>query len=391
MTDKRIRTLADWGVIAVFLTALGLPLLGAVLDNPFNKTNDMRTLSDFPRLRLKGSVLKSFPARFEQFWSDHFGFRGALIQALSVARIHWLHAPSSAPVQIGRSSWLYYAQQLPGMDYERVRPFTEEELDRWQRVLEQRCEWLRQRKCRYLLFIPPDKQTIYPEYVDPRYRPKTTATRLEQLVTHLRNHRAKVDFLDIRKELFAAKRSERLYHRTDSHWNDYGAFVGYQQLAGALTKWFPIIRPAPRGAFVQVEQNGGGGDLAQILSLKEWDHERWLRLEPRSPLKARMIREGIARPVNVRVPMAAPFASECDDARLPRAVVFHDSFFLALAPLMAEHFRRAVYIWHDDFHADVVERERPDVVIHEMLERKLADVTPNEVDEESEDDLRGSP
>ena len=61
------------------------------------------------------------------------------------------------------------------------------------------------------------------------------------------------------------------------------------------------------------------------------------------------------------------------DTRLPRAVVFCDSYIGALAPFLSEHLSRVVYLPEDapGFDADVVERERPDVVIHEMTERKL--------------------
>lgn len=381
MVSNRIRTVADSARIAVFLAVIGLPLAGTFVDNRFNKNNDMRPLAAFPAVGFKSSVLKAFPGNFESYWSDHFGFRGALIQALRVVRLRWLHTPTFAQVLVGQTSWLYYVMLQPGLDYSTSRPFTEAELEGWRRVLEHRRDWLERRGCRYLLFIPPDKQTIYPEDLDPLYRPSQGASRLDQLLDYLRSHRVRVEILDIRQPLLQAKQRERLYHRTDSHWNDRGAFIGYQQLAGVLAKWFPSIHPTPRDAFAEVEQSGTGGDLAQMLSLQEWNHEQWLKLEPRKPRKARMIWDGIAPPAHVADSMAPPFAVECDDARLPRAVVFHDSFFLALAPMLAEHFRRAVCIWHDDFHPDVVEREHPDVVVHELVERKLMCINPTDFEE----------
>jgi hypothetical protein len=76
----------------------------------------------------------------------------------------------------------------------------------------------------------------------------------------------------------------------------------------------------------------------------------------------------------------------------PRAVVFHDSFFLApeerrsgqptppwgpppatfhLIPLLAEKFSRATFTWQKRFDAELIKREHPDVVIEERVERVL--------------------
>jgi hypothetical protein len=58
-----------------------------------------------------------------------------------------------------------------------------------------------------------------------------------------------------------------------------------------------------------------------------------------------------------------PLATQCDRATLPRAVVFHDWFVSALQPFLSEHFRRIAFVRHDDFLVEVIEHERPEVVI----------------------------
>ena len=62
---------------------------------------------------------------------------------------------------------------------------------------------------------------------------------------------------------------------------------------------------------------------------------------------------------------------------LPRAVIFRDSFFSRLAPFTSEHFSRAVYLWQNDFDADAVLQERPDVVIQEIVGRHLYNFIPS--------------
>ena len=67
---------------------------------------------------------------------------------------------------------------------------------------------------------------------------------------------------------------------------------------------------------------------------------------------------------------------EREDSQIPRAVVFRDSFSTALIPFLSEHFGRIVYLWQYDLDAEVIERERPDVVILQMTERALASHPP---------------
>jgi len=60
-----------------------------------------------------------------------------------------------------------------------------------------------------------------------------------------------------------------------------------------------------------------------------------------------------------------------DDPSLSRAIVFQDSFGEALRPFLSERFQRVVYSWQVVFDPGMIERERPAVVIHEMVERTL--------------------
>jgi hypothetical protein len=53
--------------------------------------------------------------------------------------------------------------------------------------------------------------------------------------------------------------------------------------------------------------------------------------------------------------------------------MFCDSFTIALFPFLSEHFQRVAYIWQvfPTFDTAMVHKEHPDVVIQELVERKL--------------------
>src|SRR5678816_4905717 len=92
------------------------------------------------------------------------------------------------------------------------------------------------------------RDRIYPELMPASLRRLHDSYRADQFLAYMRAHSA-VEILDLRPAILAAKPHELLYHHYDTHWNDRGALIGYQQIAHALRQWFPSIEPLQRGDF----------------------------------------------------------------------------------------------------------------------------------------------
>jgi hypothetical protein len=374
------RRLADRAIIGVFLSMIGLPFAGAFLrPDLMARAPGRRPVAAHPA---QGpSKVATFPQQFESWFNDHFGFRKRQIQGLSHIEVRALGVSVSSNVVLGRDGWLYYSESRVGTDFNAIRPFTVAELDRWRRVLEGRQQWLRRHGCEYLLFLPPDKQTIYREHLPPQSRPRHASVRLAQLIAHLQKN-STVPVIDVRQQLLAAKLHERVYHATDSHWNARGAFIGYHAVASELARRFPPINPIERSQCDDIETDRRGGDLAGLINLRDLYHERRLDLSPRYAVRAHKSSVPVVGdPANLGDLLAAPYALETGDTALPRGVLFHDSFAQPLIPMLAEHFQRLATIWDDEFHPDIVLREHPDIVIQQLVERKLGFVKPTEIGE----------
>ena len=61
----------------------------------------------------------------------------------------------------------------------------------------------------------------------------------------------------------------------------------------------------------------------------------------------------------------------CDRANLPRAVMYRDSMAIPLIPLLSENFSRIVYVNGRQLDPVLIAREKPDVVIEQMVERAM--------------------
>jgi hypothetical protein len=314
--------------------------------------------------------LQFFHRNFEHYWNDAFGFRPTLVRAWNALAVALGVSPSEQVV-IGKAGWWFVGDHYHAVEYQRAaRPFTPEELEGWRRVLEARRAWLAERGIAYVFVVAPDKGSVYQQYLPAALNRVGVLTRLEQLIRHLAEH-SDLRIVDVRTALQGMAERERVFEPLDSHWNDLGAWVAYAAIAERLH-----MQPASLDGFERRRVPGRGNDLALLLSLGDLLPASRLALVPRLLRRARWLPSETVLPLGSQ----GVYISEIDDA-LPRAVVFQDSFGHALRPFLSEHFQRAFYSWQVLFDPAVVERERPSVVVQEMVERSLMEDFPPDPDD----------
>jgi alginate O-acetyltransferase complex protein AlgJ len=366
MEPSPARRVAEYITIVMFLCVISLPLLGKLLptEGAFALTENRRP-APLPTIQLSGPgwgyTIVSFPRRFERYWNDSFAFRWYLIRAHSLVKLALGVSPSPKAL-VGQDGYLFYAAEQ-SVDYFRaVKPFTAPELARWREDLEEREAWLAERGIRYLVVVAPNKETIYPEFMPPELRPVRNYTRLDQLLADLRQH-SNVPIIDLRPALWRAKSEARVYHKTDTHWNDAGALVASREILTRVRDWFPAVSIDPPPGSFKVELTAGG-DLARILALEDRFREQRIEWVPSAPERAHKIGGDPTGSPDVTV-------MECNGCGELRVVMNQDSFNTNLAPFLADHFSRIVLVDGTKLNQTLIEREKPRLVIQEFVERIL--------------------
>lgn len=304
------------------------------------------------------------------WFDDHFGFRNLLVRGYGLFAFRVLGVSISRDVVPGRDGWLFYDADRIVENRRGLLPFTPDELAAWQARLEERRDWLAARGIRYVFALAPEKSSIYAEYLPASLQPLGAATRADQLLLWMRKH-STVPILDFRPALGAAKSEDRLYHRTDTHWNDAGAFVAYRELEAWLRAQFPVFRPLDPTLFERREDSGAAGDLAMMMAIAPFLTEDRIAFVPKSPSPVEPGESTDVLRKRTYPPRQDPKVFECATGELGRAVVVHDSFFQAVQPWLARHFRRSVFL-RSVFAPEVILDEKPEVVIEEMIERLLS-------------------
>jgi hypothetical protein len=271
-------------------------------------------------------------------------------------------------VLVGENHWLVFTGENGMDEYQNVMPLSDSALQKMQEDIDAVYEEYAARGIYLLIVIPPNKNTIYPEYIPEEIPVLGDESRLEQFLSYMSEH-GRTPILDLRPVLMEGKKTQQVYYATDTHWNDYGAFLAYQEMMKSLSAAYPAIQPHSFSDFEVNVSDPKPLDLTRNMGATIW-REPKISLLPRFETRARY------KEVHVEG-RKITYAFTGDDS-LPNAVIYHDSFFFRMIPLLSEHFNRAVYIpnylnrtlWSLSW----VDEEDADVVIVEFTERYLADL-----------------
>jgi alginate O-acetyltransferase complex protein AlgJ len=373
--EARARRAGDLALSALFLATIAAPPVTwlAAPAGSAELAREFRLPAPPPRVEASWEAVRELPASFDAWYGDTFGLRSTLIRWHNIAKLELLGVTPTPELVLGEDGWLFTTVHRSVEVWRGADPLSPRELEVWRRVLEERREWLARRGIGYVFAVASNKESIYPEQMPAGWN-RLGPTRLDQLVEHL-ERRSDFRLLDLRPALLDGKRRSAgegdVYFELGTHWNDRGALYAYQALvrrvAEVLTPSFAAVAPRPLEAFELRPTPNQGDSWAGRLYME--DRLRQPDVELVFQRRARRVPLDAERPQDV--------ASEIDDPILPRAVVFHDSFGEKLRPLLSEHFSRIVYHWGADFDSAAIERERPDVVIHLMVERGLVGYRPN--------------
>jgi len=325
---------------------------------------------------------REFIAGVENYFNDHFGFRNRLIRWNHHWKIQWFRTTTSQDllVLVGRDGWLFYSGERMLEHWNRRSAWAEQDLRDWRRLLELRRDWLRERGIKYLFIVPPDKHTVYPEYLPTWMEPSSKPSKLQQLAEYMKTH-SDVEFIDLSQTLIDAKNIRFNYLQTDTHWNAFGGFVAYRTLVQGLSRQLPELEPLPLDAYEWKPVAHPPGDLIKLAKI-DTGQETSCCQETKGvtpiPLKPLPLLAPIFDPVPPphQDPNESPscFTRNCythNDNASGKALVFRDSFAESWYPLLGQHFKEVIYVWHYNWDWFLIEREKPDVVIDEMVERFL--------------------
>lgn len=352
-----LSSLAFFGIILLFLIN---SIWGVI---PDKKSHENRRLAPLEPLTTK--TIFHYPDILSDYTNDHFAFRNILFTIHSALRAK-LFQSSTLPdrVIIGKRGWFFETDSFAINDFRRLNRFTEQELSGMLHNLQERIQWLEARGIRYYIMIPPNRNRLYHEFFPDRYSVVSNYghDRLDYYKQFLGQH--DIHLIDPTDSLLRYSKLRDVYYSTDTHWNIFGAWVGYNDLLNHIRKDFPCLHPLQYNDLVITDSFNNRGDLAGMLGLEDV----YRRKEMVVSLKD--TQHHLAFPPVANIIMKFQNEDRIDTCGL-KMMMFRDSYSNYLLPFLNLHFKEATYVWSYDFLPELIEEKKPDIVILEVQQRAM--------------------
>ncbi|MBX9570436.1 MAG: hypothetical protein K2X77_16180 [Candidatus Obscuribacterales bacterium] len=332
-------------------------------------TDENRKISKLPRLSKKN--LLAFPQAFEAYFNDRLFSRSELVKTRNLFRFKFWDLSDAPNILVGKNGWLYFLGETGSILTAPEKPYTQAELEQWKNVLSGRARYFEQQRRKYVFVVAPNKQSIYPEYF-PLFTAKRT--RLDQLSSYLGQY-PDVPFINLKDPLIGNKNEGNcLYFKTDTHWNELGAFIADRYIASLLSASIPGIQPIAFSGAKISKETFSAGDCTKLMGLFGWVKES----APLVKLADKNVKPAFSKGTGYATEIST-FSQAVKKGQGLRAVVFHDSFGEQIKPYLSAHFSRAAYQLRQADLAvdlDLVAAENPDLVIQEVVERHVVQLVP---------------
>ncbi|MEM7562381.1 MAG: hypothetical protein AAF353_04925 [Pseudomonadota bacterium] len=361
---------------AAFGALISLPLLLM----PFGEDREIsareqRKLAPIPAFPINAGELEKFPDYFTAYYDDHFGQRNRIIAWANRLKHRLFGKYTTTKVFPGRDGWLFY--NIDGSILDRVGYFspTEDTMSGWRNALDEKARWMKDLGVEYLFVIPPNKASVYTDKLPDSISSVLGQTRLQTFTEFLqRSDYPSENLLDLGPLLVDSKSEEPVFFKTDTHWNDYGAFLAYQATMEKIKRWFPDS-PVLRIEDMKSARFDKIGDIARFTMAHEEFSEVAKSIQPARPCEKvppRVVSEFADTDAYKKSPKRLPTLTGCRNARI-KAIVMHDSFGRFIQPFFNESFAEVIYMpSYNVFDMEsFIQQIKPDLFIDLRVERNF--------------------
>lgn len=319
-----------------------------------------RNLTSRPVLTTKN--YETFPKEYETYYNDNLPFRNQLIRLNNSIDYFIFKQSSNESVVIGKDGWLFYSCSTDGNPVEQSLGYWDFTVDQLQTIADNLMATkrvLESRNIEFVLFIAPNKETIYMDKLPDYYEARSSYISTEQLVDYLTEN-TDIRIVYSKEDLMKAKEENPeiiLYHKLDTHWNCAGGYIGARSLAEELKIDMP-----PFSEILLEPVLSSGGDLTNMLNIAVKDGDIDYNVSGIST----------SNPVREKGDFDAEFIYHTDGADPRKLFVMVDSFSHALAPAAATQFEDSIWVHRKKFNQQQIFDYDANIFVLEIVERYVA-------------------
>jgi hypothetical protein len=337
--------------VFVFTALISLPVLNEFAKFiPEAELQENRVLAALPEFAIEHP--EQFALQYNKYFNEHFSLRNNLVRFNAWVKWRLFGSSPINSIIVGKDGeTFYHSDVVEGnqsiANFCHRAQFSRAKLEGIWELIQKITTDLNRRNIGFSFMITPDKPTVFAEKMPDYFTISKGPTIVDQIVNVPKRY-GTLPIIDLRRPLQEANRRHRVYYQNGTHWNDYGALIGYLEFYRELTKTHR--------------------DLPLIT---EADFDVTLRATSDDNM---FVWVGLHREVTSIEPYVTPKASIATQQRLPKVFVFYDSFYSWLKRYLEMSFENVQGTPHGAgfvFDSSLIEREKPTHVILEVTERFL--------------------
>ena len=352
--------------IAIFFILVMIPvLLYSIIGKKLDTTSyENRKLATMPALSAK--TISTFPSSFENYFNDNLPFKNQLVFLNGLFDYKIFRTSSSESVIVGKKGWLFYKgaqvnDEDPVSDYNGSNLFTDDQLKTISKNMLEARDELASRNMDFVIMIAPNKERVYSEYMPNAYGKPAAWGRMAQVVDYLKNNTdLKVVCPYDGIAAYEVKHpQDQLYYKYDTHWNNLGAYIGGSLLDKALGFDMPELNTLTKTA-----GNVPRYDLATLLHLGNV-----LEDDPAYLLDGYSSHNVTIQKNDSATEFRGTISDGSGDDR--KLFIIGDSFSTMMFQYVACNFDSSYLNFYYNYNLQMLEKEEPNVVVYETVERYL--------------------
>ena len=315
---------------------------------------------------------------FDGYLNDVFSYRNELIQSYS--NLLYFIGVSSDPqkVALGKNGFFFLGNSYNGVIDQTTGKlrFDETELNSWKLSFQQRQKFLQILGIPFLAVMVPNQHSVYEEYL-PDYIVPAKENVFDQII----KSGPGFNLLHLKDTLIASKVfwGDYLYNKTDSHWSEIGAYVGYRKIIDQLKTSLPKIIPILLEKEDFIIDYNPGGQNKKLLNITTPVDDFEVQLLRSSKWNEKLVKttyNGDTLPFDPYQFISYHEKAVVYNQGKPYTVlIYEDSFSIRLSVFLNQTFGKIIYCHYSDpesyEYSTLVEKFKPDLVLYEFGEQSL--------------------
>ena len=352
-------------IIAFFIIITVPQILFAFLKDEIPvDTSENRKLAEKPEFKIE--EIDKYGTNYESYYNDNLPFRSLIRNTWTNFNFYVLNESTTTQVLIGKndgdisSTWLFFQDENESnavKETQGIYKFSNEKEKSIINAIKENTEKLKEKEVELFYTIIPNKENLYKEKLPDNITIYDEKTRVDKLVDYINDETDIANVLYLKDSLNEAKKEEQVYYRQDTHWNEYGAFLGFKEIVNK-------IEPTYNDFYCEIEFSEEQiieKDLSKMSGIKDILKDRVPKVEFLPEVEYASTVFETENRIEI---------TECENAPIDKTLmVVGDSFRVAMIPYFSKIYTKVIFLHRCDYGSYMLEAYQPDIIVCQFLER----------------------